>query len=37
MTSIMVSVVLISDEDECVNDQCNGFPCFDFRDGRVCQ
>ena len=37
MTSVMVSLVLISEIDECANDQCNGFPCFDFRNRRVCQ
>ena len=37
MTSVMVPLVLISEIDECANDKCNGFPCFDFRDGRVCQ
>ena len=37
MTSVMVSLVLILEIDECANDQCNGFPCFDFRDRRVWQ
>ena len=37
MTSVMVSHVLISEIDECANDQCNGFPCFDFNVRRVCQ
>ena len=35
--SVMVSLVLIKEIDECANDQCNGSPCFDFRDRRVCQ
>ena len=37
MTSVMASLVLISEIDECANDQFNGFPCFDFRDRPVCQ
>ena len=32
MTSVMASLVLISEIDECGNDQCNGFPCYDFID-----
>ena len=37
MTSVMVQLVFISMFDEFANDQCNGFPYFDLRDGRVCQ
>ena len=37
MTSVMVSLVLISEIDECANDQCNDFPCFDLNVRRVCQ
>ena len=28
MTSVRVSYVLISEIDECANDQCNDFPCL---------
>ena len=37
MTSVIVSLVFITEIDECDNDQCNSFPCFDYRDRRVCQ
>ena len=37
MTSVMVPLVWISEIDECANEQCNGYPCFDFRDRQVFQ
>ena len=37
MSSVMVPLVLITEIDECANEQCNGSPCFDYIDRRVCQ
>ena len=37
MTSVMVSLVVITEMDAFANEQCNGSPCFYYRDRRVCQ
>ena len=36
MTSVMASLVLISEIDECANDQFNGFPCDDLVADHTC-